>query len=392
MREGHREQFSRAQARAAAPGADASPSPIVRAPEHPLPWSAVMGARALFPLRLSGLQGAAALPGVAAPTLFAARQDRETRLAGPRSCGAMHPIAFGGGNMRLSRTAKSGVLRSGENSGCCAAAIGGSGGRGLHPSRFSSELRAGRHFGQVLRSPDIKANSCDGMVDPAPKNFGRVAKAQCFRRLAEKTWRQNAHAWRGTVVEAALAACGKLNAAGREITPEAQLSAFAAPCVASSPRRVVSLPPGENRATRLTASENFPDSAPSSYLNLGRSTGVNDGDARDRRGGRVASAALCGAGGGRAVRAPEKKAQAQAQATPATKAKATLAALPASSRPVCQIPQWYTPGVTKLSGGAALSDRAKLPCSRKQLQRQNRPADTQPAGTQRNHQCLYLEN
>src|SRR5208282_5629435 len=48
------------------------------------------------------------------------------------------------------------MLRCGSN-----AAIGGLA-FGWHPFDFSSRLRASRHFGQILRSADIKADSCDG--------------------------------------------------------------------------------------------------------------------------------------------------------------------------------------------------------------------------------------
>jgi hypothetical protein len=185
MREGHRERISRAQTRAAAPEAVASPSPIVRAPDNPLPWSAVMGARALFPLRLSGLQGAAALPGVAAPTLFAPGQDRELRLAARRSCGAIHPIAFGGGNFRLSRTAKSGCRESRYGH---AAAIDGAGVADLHPSRFSSGPRASRSCGR--RSSDLQTSKQTVATGRSIRG-AKLRSGQCSRGFAEKTWREN---------------------------------------------------------------------------------------------------------------------------------------------------------------------------------------------------------
>jgi len=50
--------------------------------------------------------------------------------------------------------------------------IGGSGGPlRLHPFDFSSRLRASLHCGQVLRSADIKADSCDGRGDFRGESF-----------------------------------------------------------------------------------------------------------------------------------------------------------------------------------------------------------------------------
>jgi hypothetical protein len=56
---------------------------------------------------------------------------------------------------------------------------------GWHPFRFSSGLRASRSYGQVLRSADIKADSCDGRGDL----HGRASSSRssvCTSRL--KAW------------------------------------------------------------------------------------------------------------------------------------------------------------------------------------------------------------
>jgi hypothetical protein len=69
---------------------------------------------------------------------------------------------------------------------------------------------------------------------------------------------------------------------------------------------------------------------PSTPITLNRSPGVNDGDARDRRAGLGAGAAMRGARGGRVLRPLQKMAQATSAAhappTATKKAKATLAA------------------------------------------------------------------
>jgi hypothetical protein len=88
-----------------------------------------------------------------------------------------------------------------------------------------------------------------------------------------------------------ITACGKLSAAGCEITPEAQQTG-------SGRHRV-----GTKVKTASTS------------LNLGRSPGVNDRDARDRGGRRVAGPALRGAGDGRAVRSLAKMARAAGATT-----------------------------------------------------------------------------
>jgi hypothetical protein len=124
---------------------------------------------------------------------------------------------------------------------------------GWHPFDFSSRPRARRHYGQVLRFADIKADGGNETVDLEPKVFDRpMFSGVGAENVAHKR---------------SLSARGKLEPAGREITLETRLTNSAGRAAAADSR--IPTPTASDRGS-LAYADTHAQVAPPAKLAPGR--------------------------------------------------------------------------------------------------------------------------